>query len=291
MPLPALLIPVLYSAGFGAVIDGLISAITASGDATPEAIEQAKQEFIASGLPDDVAQRMAEDVASEVTTGDRIQAGIGGAARGAAFGALSGAAFGGLSKAASAVAPKLKSFLGRGVPAADVPVAPAPSPTMSAHPAHSAPIGAGGSVRRSSMPMSDAEAMAAQKVGRPAEMRQEILGELEKRPGDLEFRKNLATKDDGLQGLIDESMPKPPMGKIPEFLPGEMVSKTPSASLAPWEGLPEVEAAIVRKALAKYGRGKPFATPQDARNAVVSADAMEAMSGQRVPSFLSRVGD
>lgn len=68
-----------------------------------------------------------------------------------------------------------------------------------------------------------------------------------------QYYEKLATLDDGTQGLVDEMMParRMPQGPFPEFLPGEMQSRTSAASLRPWESLPEVEGAMIRGELKK----------------------------------------
>jgi hypothetical protein len=257
MPLPALLIPILYTAGFGAIIEGLISAITAEGGATPEAIAQAKEGFLNAGLPDEVAQRMAEDAAAEVTGGDRAQAAIGGAIRGGLTGAAGAGAIMGAAKIGGKAIGAAKSFLGKkGVDAPTAAAVPTPSfPAASAKPTGP------------SMPMGDAEAIAAQKVGRPAEMRDEILGTMEKNPIDYAKRNRMATRDDGLQGMVDDVMPKDSL---------------------------DADAEIIRKTLAKFnqaGRAKPPAIEQDRRDAVALVDYFSKPGRNRPPSFLSRVGD
>jgi hypothetical protein len=52
------------------------------------------------------------------------------------------------------------------------------------------------------------------------------------------------------QGMVDDMMPSSAFRRpAPEFLPGEMQSRTPSASMRPWDDLPEIQAARARDAV------------------------------------------
>ena len=52
------------------------------------------------------------------------------------------------------------------------------------------------------------------------------------------------------QGMVDDMMPSSAFRRpAPEFLPGEMQSRTPSASMRPWDDLPEVKNAKFRSAI------------------------------------------
>ena len=75
--------------------------------------------------------------------------------------------------------------------------------------------------------------------------------------------------------------PAPVAGPIPEFLPGEasVVPRAPAKSLAPWEGMPEVQAAMARKSAPP-----PAAEPRDPM-AWADAAAAEASVGQRGDPF------
>jgi hypothetical protein len=63
---------------------------------------------------------------------------------------------------------------------------------------------------------------------------------------------SLDNTDPSLVSSVDDMVPASrPQGPFPEFLPGEFQSKTPSAMLRPWESMPEVEGAMIRKQLGK----------------------------------------
>jgi hypothetical protein len=112
----------------------------------------------------------------------------------------------------------------------------------------------------------------------PARMGDDIAAKLESRAGYDAKRMSLDNSDPSLVAAVDEMVPAMrPRGPFPEFLPGEFQSRTPSASLRPWESMPEVEGAMIRKSLSRQRadprgivnllppEGGPFPSPEAAR--------------------------
>jgi hypothetical protein len=87
---------------------------------------------------------------------------------------------------------------------------------------------------------------------KPMSVDEEIAARLDSRAGYDAKRMSLDNTDPSLVSSVDDMVPASrPQGPFPEFLPGEFQSKTPSAMLRPWESMPEVEGAMIRKQLGK----------------------------------------
>lgn len=86
----------------------------------------------------------------------------------------------------------------------------------------------------------------------PPRVGNDIAAKLESRAGYDAKRMAMDNTDPSLVSAVDDMVPASrPQGPFPEFLPGEMQSRTPSAMLRPWESMPEVEGAMIRKQLGK----------------------------------------
>jgi len=107
------LVPLLWGAGLGAVVDGVMSALSADGD--PEkAKREAVQRLLDAGFDESSAASMADGIVAEASTGDRLTAGAKGAVTGAITGAAGVGAGMGAMKGASLLRKAAKSFLSRG---------------------------------------------------------------------------------------------------------------------------------------------------------------------------------
>jgi hypothetical protein len=264
--------------------------------AVQDAMEARRQELIAEGNEPAMARSMANrefkaalDEASQDVDGTTFGDYVGNAVTGASLGAGVGWASG-TARGATALN-KAKSFLGGGKNTVQE-GASSLNPQMA--PGRMPAIGGPGPTAMNApgptgMPYVAPRAPAAPSASRSEQMRGEILSDLERRPGELAYRKELATKDDGIQKMIDDIMPKRDTGPIPEFLPGEMVSKTPSASLRPWESMPEVIGANIRKEGATRFVGGIEGTPAGATLAPnVMRAAGKRMASERGAAFQSR---
>lgn len=113
---------------------------------------------------------------------------------------------------------------------------------------------------------------------KPMSASDEIAAKLDARSGYDTKLRSLDNTDQSLISAVDDMVPASrPQGPFPEFMPGEFQSKTPSASLRPWESMPEVEGAMIRKQLGKRKadprgivnfmppEGGPFPSPEAAR--------------------------
>jgi len=120
--------------------------------------------------------------------------------------------------------------------------------------------------------------MASPFPAKPMSASDEIAAKLDARSGYDAKLRSLDNTDDALISAVDDMVPASrPQGPFPEFLPGEFQSKTPSAMLRPWESMPEVEGAMIRKMLGKRRadprgivnllppEGGPFPSPEAAR--------------------------
>jgi len=113
---------------------------------------------------------------------------------------------------------------------------------------------------------------------KPMSASDEIAAKLEARQAYDAKLRSMDNTDPSLISAVDDMVPASrPQGPFPEFLPGEFQSKTPSAMLRPWESMPEVEGAMIRKALSRQRadprgivnllppEGGPFPSPEAAR--------------------------